>query len=106
LDRTSRVKQLNDAARSSLAGCRILITPGVKSLNRLAAVFEAVQQFSEFTADNDPYDEHDFGSFAVAGQRLFWKFDYYDTTMQMASPDPADGTVTSRVLTIMLAEEY
>lgn len=106
MDSTSRVKQLNDAARSSLAGCRILITPGVKSLNLLGAVLDAVQQFSEFTDDNDPYDEHDFGSFAVSGQQLFWKFDYYDATMQMASPDPADDTVTARVLTIMLADEY
>lgn len=106
MDRTSRVTQLNDAARSSLAGCRILITPGVKSLNRLAEVFEAMRQFREFTADNDPYDEHDFGSFAVGGEQLIWKFDYYDTTMQMASPDPADDTVTVRVLTIMLADEY
>lgn len=106
MDRTSRVKQLNDAARHSLAGCRILITSGVKSLNRLDDVLKAVRHFSDFTEENDPLGEHDFGSFTVAGERLFWKYDYYDPDMQMASLDPADDTITVRVLTIMLADEY
>ena len=42
----------------------------------------------------------------VAGAQLFWKFDYLDPDMQMASLDAADETITMRVLTIMLAEEY
>lgn len=83
-----------------------MITQGVTALDQTAAVLKAVGEFSNFNADNDPYGEHDFGSFAVAGERLFWKFDYYDSDMQMASLDPADDTITLRVLTIMLAEEY
>ena len=103
---TEEIKILNDAARCSFFGCQILVTQGVQSLGNLVGVLEAVRSYSTFDKSNDPYDEHDFGSFTFAGEQLFWKFDYYDVDLQMASPDPTDPTVTVRVLTIMLAEEY
>jgi hypothetical protein len=65
-----------------------------------------VQRFADFNADNDPHGEHDFGSFEIAGEKFFWKIDYYDSDMTFGSEDPADPEKTRRVLTIMLAEEY
>ena len=35
-----------------------------------------------------------------------FKIDYYDAGMRGHSPDAAESTLTRRVLTIMLAEEY
>lgn len=65
-----------------------------------------VQRFEDFTPDNDPHREHDFGSFTLRGHKLFWKIDYYDKACECGSEDPADPAQTTRVLTIMLAEEY
>jgi hypothetical protein len=67
---------------------------------------EAVQRFSDFSADNDPYGEHDFGCVTVDGRKVFWKIDYYDRDCLYGSECPADPTQTTRVLTIMLASEY
>jgi hypothetical protein len=70
------------------------------------AVLTAVRDFDDFTADNDPYNEHDLGALTVDGDRMLWKIDYYDRDRRYGSPDPADPAVTTRILTIMLASEY
>ena len=103
---TQRIRQLNDQARQTLTGCRVLITPGVRALDATVAILGVVQQYSGFTPDNDPYAEHDFGSFRFSGETIFWKFDYYDLDLTMHSPDPADPDVTARVLTVLLGSEY
>ena len=69
-------------------------------------IMQRVQGFSDFTPDNDPWGEHDFGSFDYNGKKIFWKIDYYDRDLKFHSTDAADESVTTRVLTVMLAEEY
>jgi hypothetical protein len=69
-------------------------------------VDQAVRAFDAFSADNDPYGEHDFGTVQVEGHTVMFKIDYYDLDLQYASPDPADPNVTCRVMTLMLADEY
>ena len=86
--------------------CRVIITEGVQALEDVDTVLRQVQVFEAFTPDNDPYGEHDFGAIRYQGQTIFWKIDYYELDLRMHSPDPSDETVTTRVLTIMLAEEY
>ena len=70
------------------------------------AVLDKVRRFDQFTQDNDPYGEHDFGMIEHKGQKFFWKFDYYDRNMEFGSPEPSDAQQTTRVLTVFLSEEY
>ena len=105
---TDRTRALNDAFRQSFVGGRVVITSGTTALSdadRLA-LFAAVKGFDAFTPDNDPYGEHDFGSIDLAGSKFYWKIDCYDLHCLGHSPDPTDPAVTTRVLTIMRAEEY
>ncbi len=106
--KTARIRELNDAFRTTFSGGRVMLTVGVNSLPRdvKATALRRVATFSTFTADNDPNGEHDFGCFEVGGERFFWKIDYYDRTLEFGSGDPSDPEKTTRVLTIMLAEEY
>ena len=105
-DATTRIAALNDHTRQTFMECRVIITEGVQALEDVDAILRQVQLFDAFTPDNDPYGEHDFGAIKYQGQTIFWKIDYYDLDLHMHSPDPSDETVTARVLTIMLAEEY
>ena len=97
---------LNDLARVTLTDCRVVITAGIAALDDLDAIMAEVSAFTDFKERNDPYGEHDFGVVQHGDNTVFWKIDCYDLDLCMASPDPADPTVTARVLTVMLAEEY
>lgn len=104
----ARIRELNDMFRTSFIGGRVLITEGVRALGQEfeSGCVETVQRFRDFTGDNDPYGEHDFGAVTIDGSRVFWKIDYYDRDCQYGSENPADPAETTRVLTIMLACEY
>jgi Protein of unknown function (DUF3768) len=107
-DKSGQIRELNDLLRSTFTGGRVVMTDGVAALpgNDLAQLLAKVRSFNEFTNDNDPHGEHDFGDFELAGQTYFFKVDYYAPDMDGGSEDPADPTKTTRVLTIMRADEY
>ena len=102
------VKTLNDNFRQTFTGGRVMLTTGInaKSQDDIAKILSKVRQFNHFTKPNDPYNEHDFGSFDYKGEKIFWKIDYYDKNYQYLSEDPSNPNITNRVMTIMLADEY
>jgi hypothetical protein len=104
----TRIQELNDAFRRSFFGGVVVITSGLESLpaDRRRLILAKVRAFDKFNEDNDPHGEHDFGLIEDSDVRCIWKIDYYDRDMELMSPDPADPSVTTRVLTAMLAEEY
>lgn len=107
-EKKALIRDLNDSFRSTFVGGRVLMTAGVHGLPEevRAQVLTEVHEFRDFTEDNDPHGEHDFGAFDVSGHTFFWKIDYYDNTECFGSEDPSDPEKTTRVLTVMLAEDY
>ncbi len=105
---TNRIRELNDTFRTTLVGGQCIFTSGVSGLGVAfsTAALAAVRAFDDFTSDNDPYGEHDFGVFTLGDDRLLWKIDYYDLSLHFGSKNPSDPSQTKRVLTIMLADEY
>ena len=107
-ERVERIRKLNDLLRCQNAGGRIMITAGINALcpETVRSIHTAVSAFDAFDQENDPHGEHDCATLTVEGIKVLWKIDYYDTTMSEGSEDPSDPTVTTRVLTVMRAEEY
>jgi hypothetical protein len=105
---SERIRQLNDAFRTTFRGGRVVMTASVEELPACvkAHALLMVGEFSAFTGDNDPHDEHDFGKFEFVGRTFFWKIDYYDQRCEFGSEDPANSDLTTRVLTLMLASDY
>jgi len=125
IERTEAIRKLNEQARSNPGiACRANITIGFQSLSeadRIGALSQIVA-FSNFTGDNDPHGEQDFGAVyrlpsgewsqhrpeddKQISKTVFWKIDYYDNALELGSDCPWDSTKTTRVMTIMLASEY
>jgi hypothetical protein len=111
---------LNDRFRKNLSmpmfgkrgspGCFVQ-TRGMAALppERQIEIWAAVADFNQFSEDNDPQGEHDFGAVTVkqVSESIFWKFDYYANSLcEEGSEDPSDPARCYRVLTLMLASEY
>ncbi len=105
-DRAAKIAALNDAHRRS--HFYTVMTATVAALPRAErdALLRGIAAFEKFDGGNDPYGEHDFGALTLAGERFFFKIDYYDVAHQGHSPDPSDEAVTRRIMTVMRADEY
>ena len=108
LKNSDRIRLLNDNFRTTFVGGRVVMTQGVSEMpmDAKARIFLSVQSFKAFDTDNDPHGEHDFGSIELAGETYFFKVDYYSPDLKGGSEDPADPEKTTRVLTILRADEY
>ena len=106
--KTAQIRALNDQLRQRLVGGMAVITPGIAALGQeaVARIIKTIEVYDNFCHANDPHEEHDFGAFDADGHTVFFKIDYFDDSLTYHSPDPADPSVTQRVITIMLAEEY
>jgi hypothetical protein len=121
---TARIAQLNDAARHQrLKNSRTVFTRNLlatliddslpadqQALRRVLIQSALLRKMAnaEFTADNDPHGEHDFGALEYSGHKLFWKIDVYenDGSFQWGAEKPWDETTSFRLVTVMLASDY
>ncbi len=102
------IRRLNDEFRRTGAGGLVMMTPGIQALSDAdrAIVVGKVRLFDAFDEANDPHGEHDFGRIVHDDTPIFWKIDYYDRKLEFGSENPADPAQTTRVLTLMRAQEY
>ncbi|ESX23423.1 hypothetical protein X767_14655 [Mesorhizobium sp. LSJC264A00] len=105
---TLKTRSLNDDLRIHRLGGTIVITSGIAALgpSTVREIISAITAFDGFTAENDPYGEHDCAVMTANDIKIIWKIDYYDLTRRYHSLDPSDRNVTSRVMTVMRADEY
>lgn len=113
VDRTETIARLNDRARLGLdRGARIVITrnclaafgdsSGPQAIVNQARLLAAMRR-CRFAADSP---ERDLGVFELDGRTVWVKLDYYDAACEFGSDDPADASATTRVITILLPEDW
>ena len=102
------IAKLNNDFRKSFIGGEVLLTAGIATMSSedKANIVSLVQNFNDFTPDNNPYSENDFGTFDYKGEKILWKIDYYDLNNKYHSEDPSNPYITNRILTIMTVYEF
>ena len=118
LPKIEKIALLNDELRKKLITGELFkadskdkayITRGASifanGMNRMQFL-NNVALYRNFTEDNNPHGERDFGNFMYQKEKIFWKIDYKDNSMMYHSPDASDPSQTIRVLTIMKASEW
>ena len=114
-ERAAKIAALNDAFRTT-STCGVVFSRTLAAEGRLTMlqIMAHVRAFTDFTPDNDPHREHEFGSFQFplsmgstpTPQTIFWKIDTYaDGSLTFGADDPLDPACV-RILTIMHASDY
>ncbi|MFC0205325.1 DUF3768 domain-containing protein [Novosphingobium soli] len=113
LTRTQTIARLNDRARLGLdRTATIVVTSTLLAYlsDGTAKSFVLARartlQAARNCSFNEDSPERDFAAFEIDGIGCFLKVDCYDQDLQYGSEDPADASITRRVVTIMAREDY
>src|SRR3546814_20901261 len=111
--RTRRIARLNANARVVIdRRARVLVTTNCPETFRptpetrgsfVPAELLIAFRHCEFAADSP---EHDFASIFLRERKVWMKIDYYDLACDYGSEDPANAAITTRVITILLPDDY
>ncbi|PIT02744.1 hypothetical protein TSA1_19790 [Bradyrhizobium nitroreducens] len=107
MERSSRIRALNDSFRQSFVGGVVMLSAGVDRLSPAAksAVLSKIRMFSDF-APLEYSDEHDQIKIEVGGTKFSGQIEYYTRDLLFRSDDPADSGRTLRVLTVTKVDEH
>ena len=114
---------LNDEAREMMGYlCRIHESAGFLALTSAdrERIRKLVWTYDDWDDSGNAFAEHEFGAvYQLLDGRwttdhkglpwqcaVYWKFEYSDLSLTAVSSAPWDESVTTRILTFMLAEEY
>lgn len=110
--RLATIARLNDRCRQGLdRTARIVITQtclGTFADDRAAEIVaqaEILRALRNHQFGDAEAGERNRGSFEYRDTTVYFHIDYYDVAMEYGSEDPADASLTRRVLTIMLRED-
>ncbi len=108
IERTEQIAVLNDMLRQSQLTGKIALSPAIEALapGIRGRILDGVKTYNAFAPQNDAQAERDFGAFMCGDHDIFWKITCYDEHNHYLSDDVTDINRTTRVLRVMLVEEY
>ena len=73
--RLAEIRRMNHQFRTTFRGGQILLTSSIAELPDMvkASALEKVATFKDFNEENDPHEEHDYGSFDHCNREVWFK---------------------------------
>jgi len=107
-ENAKQIAELNVQFRQTFKGGKIVCSESVKALPTTERIklFSAIKAFSKFNEENDPYQERNFGSVTLNGERYFFMIDYFTLDLKSYSKNAADPSITKRIMTIVADKEF
>jgi hypothetical protein len=105
--RAQCIQTIDDHLRKNPTADVAIMTPGIAALGREATdrIIKTITTFDDFCCANDPYEDHDAGSFEAEGRTISFKIDHFERPPVSPSLEPTQQTDRVRIITVMLAEE-
>ena len=113
ITRTEQIARLSDRCRQGFdRTARIVITrscmaafAGDDVASRIVAQARLMRGVRNYVFPSGAHPSRDRGDFELSGICVYFVIDYCDLALEYGSENPADTSVTTRVLTIMLRED-
>ena len=104
----NRIRALNDAFRRTFVGGAVVITAGVEALpaDQRRSILAKVRAFDAFTRTTTPTASTTSASSSTATSAASGRSTTTTERWRCCRPIPPTPSVTTRVLTVMLADEY
>ncbi len=92
MTKTEAIRVLNDQLRHNLTTGTAFLTAGIAALGAeaVARIVKTIAVYDDFCHTNDPYEEHNCGSFEVDGHAIFFKIDLYEEPVSHSGSDASE----------------
>jgi Protein of unknown function (DUF3768) len=79
------IREANDEFRTTFRGGDVVLTASVADLPDMvkSSALQLVADFKDFNEENDPFEEHDYGSFNHCNREFFFKIERVNGTQLM-----------------------
>lgn len=73
MNNIAAIAKLNDDFRANPSLGTFVLTPGIRAnrFDDIEVILNKVRHFKDFSEENNPYGEKDFGAFSFKGEKIF-----------------------------------
>jgi len=100
--KNDKIRALNDQFRKDFKSSQVFLTLDIAQLgvDLLKRLTNEIKAYSDFKPSIDLEGQRSQGVLEIENHTIKWHIEYWDVDEEHTSPDPSNGILTTRTLTI------